>query len=270
VVPPTADLELSMVDSPDPVLLGYNLTYTLTVNNLGPASATAVMVVDTLPTGVTFVSASPNNAFTRVGQVVTFNLGTLGSNGQATATIVVQPTVPGTPFNTASCSSTVTDPFKANNRATVKTVVQQVPLTLVHVKGGLQISWPASANYILQSTTSLHPPAVWTPVTEVVPEQVGGQMVVVVPVGPGDQFFRLAYSSVPTLPLSVTRAGSNLILAWPINPWNAVVESATSLRAPVVWTAVTSPLPVVAGGQNTLTVPIGSGPHYFRLHGTTP
>jgi uncharacterized repeat protein (TIGR01451 family)/uncharacterized delta-60 repeat protein len=270
VVSPTADLALSMVDLPDPVLLGYNLTYTITVNNLGPASATAVMVVDTLPTGMTFVSASPNNAFTRVGQVVTFNLGTLGSNGQATATIVVQPTVPGTPLNTANCSSTVTDPFKANNRATVKTVVQQVPLTLAHVKGGLQISWPASANYILQSTTSLHPPAVWTPVTEVVPEQVGGQMVVVVPIGPGDQFFRLAYSSVPTLPLSVTRAGSNLILAWPINPWNAVVESATSLRAPVIWTAVTSPLPVVAGGQNTLTVPIGSGPQCFRLHGTTP
>jgi hypothetical protein len=48
------------------------------------------------------------------------------------------------------------------------------------------------------------------------------------------------------------------------------VENATSLRAPVVWNAVTSPLPVVVGGQNTLTLPIGSGPQYFRLHGTAP
>ena len=270
VIPPTADLALAMADSPDPVLLGYNLTYTITVNNIGPASASGVTVVDTLPPTVSFVSASPGNAYTRVGQVVTFNLGNLGSNGQTTATIVVQPTAVGTPLNSAVCSSAVTDPFKANNHASVKTIVQQVPMTLAHVAGGLQISWPASFNYILQSTTNLHPPAVWTPVTDLVPEEVGGQMVVVVPIGRGNQFFRLAYSTVPTLPLSVSRSGANLNLAWPINPWNAGLESATSLHAPVIWNPVTSPLPSVVGGQNTMTLPIGSGPQYFRLHGTAP
>jgi uncharacterized repeat protein (TIGR01451 family)/uncharacterized delta-60 repeat protein len=270
VIPPTADLALAMADSPDPVLLGYNLTYTLTVNNLGPATASGVTLVDTLPPTVSFVSASPGNAFARVGQVVTFNLGNLGSNGQTTATIVVQPTALGTPLNSAVCSSTVTDPFKANNHASVKTIVQQVPLTLASVKGGLEISWPASFNYILQSTTNLHPPAVWMPVTDIMPVQTNGQMVVVVPIGPGNQFFRLAYSPVPALPLSVSRAGSNLKLAWPTNSWNASLESAASLRMPVVWNPVTSPLPSVVGGQNTLTLPIGGGPQYFRLHGTAP
>ena len=129
VIPPTADLALTMTDSPDPVLLGYNLTYTFTVNNLGPASATAVTLVDSLPVGMDFVSASPSGAFSRVGQVVTFNLGTLGSNAQTTATLVVRPTVPGTPLNVASCSSSVTDPFKANNRASVKTIVEQVAMS---------------------------------------------------------------------------------------------------------------------------------------------
>ena len=76
---------------------------------------------------------------------------------------------------------------------------------------------------------------------------------------------------MPTLPLNLSRAGANLIIAWPINPWNANLESAASLRPPVVWTPVTSPLAIVANGQNTVTLPIASSSSkFFRLHGTTP
>ena len=197
VIAPTADLALGMEGFPDPVLLGYNLSYTLTVNNVGPATASGVTVVDALPTGVNFVSASPSGAFTRVGQIVTFDLGNVASNGQATVTIVVQPTVLGTLLNSATCSSSVTDPSKANNHASAKTVVDPVVMTFAHVPGGLEVSWPASSNYMLQGATNLHPPTIWMPVTNVVPVKVGNQMVVVIPIGPGDQFFRLF---LPTLP----------------------------------------------------------------------
>jgi uncharacterized repeat protein (TIGR01451 family) len=54
-----ADLEISKADSPDPVTVGDNLTYTITVTNNGPDAAANVVVTDTLPSGVTFVSASP-------------------------------------------------------------------------------------------------------------------------------------------------------------------------------------------------------------------
>ena len=65
------------------MLLGNYLTYTITVSNLGPATATGVVVVDTLPPAVNFISASPAERYTVAGQVVTFtNLGNLGSGAQ--------------------------------------------------------------------------------------------------------------------------------------------------------------------------------------------
>ena len=56
-----ADLSITKTDSPDPVTVNQNLTYTIGVNNAGPDDASAVKVVDTLPSGVTFVSATGTN-----------------------------------------------------------------------------------------------------------------------------------------------------------------------------------------------------------------
>ena len=59
-VDPAADLSISKSDSPDPVLAGQPLTYSLSVANAGPSDATAVELTDDLPAGVTFDSASPS------------------------------------------------------------------------------------------------------------------------------------------------------------------------------------------------------------------
>ena len=57
---------------------GTNITYTIGVDNAGPSTATAVKVVDVLPAGVTFVSATPDvGSFTLNGQVLTWNIGNL-------------------------------------------------------------------------------------------------------------------------------------------------------------------------------------------------
>ena len=270
VVSPAADLALVLSDAPDPLLLGNYLTYTLTISNRGPATATGVIVVDTLPPAVNLISASPPNRSTMVGQVVTFtNLGNLGSGAQLTVTLIAQPTLPGTLTDVASCRSGVTDPLKANNAASVKTIIETVPLTVSHSGRTLVISWPANlGNYLLESTTNLKPPSVWTPVTDALPSLANGQMTVVVPIGSGNRFFRLRWTSAPTLPMSLSRSGNNVIIAWPINPWNARLESATNLLPPVVWTPVTSPPPQTNSGQNTVTLPIGSSNKFFRLHQT--
>jgi uncharacterized repeat protein (TIGR01451 family) len=53
-----AELQLSVVDSPDPVALGGNLAYTIVVRNAGPADAPLVVVDVPTPPGLAFVSSS--------------------------------------------------------------------------------------------------------------------------------------------------------------------------------------------------------------------
>jgi uncharacterized repeat protein (TIGR01451 family) len=55
----TVDLVLSKDDDPDPVQAGSLLSYTLTVENKGPISATNVIIRDTLPLNVTYIEAFP-------------------------------------------------------------------------------------------------------------------------------------------------------------------------------------------------------------------
>src|SRR5439155_15272399 len=55
---PQADLSVTQSDSPDPAAARGQLTYTVTVRNDGPAGATGVTLVDSLPDAA-FVSATP-------------------------------------------------------------------------------------------------------------------------------------------------------------------------------------------------------------------
>ena len=58
ILPPAADLSITKSDSPDPLLTGANLIYTLTIRNNGPDGAVDVRVTDTLPPETTFRSCS--------------------------------------------------------------------------------------------------------------------------------------------------------------------------------------------------------------------
>src|SRR5262245_27953876 len=58
--PQQADLALTKpVSNPMPNV-GDTITYTITLSDLGPDPATNVTVTDLLPTGLTFVSATPS------------------------------------------------------------------------------------------------------------------------------------------------------------------------------------------------------------------
>jgi uncharacterized repeat protein (TIGR01451 family) len=126
-----ADLSISKVDSPDPVLAGTELTYTLTVSNGGPSTAEAVVVQDTLPVGTTFVSGVDGRgatvcALVQPGSVVC-ELGTMQPATSRTVylTVAVAPSVPaGTVLtNTALVSSATSDPDASDNSTTAKTTV---------------------------------------------------------------------------------------------------------------------------------------------------
>jgi uncharacterized repeat protein (TIGR01451 family) len=121
-----ADLLLNLSASPNPVFVSSTLVYTVAVQNLGVADATGATITDTLPAGVTFVSATATQgSCSQAALVVTCALGTLNAGVTATATVTV--TAPGTSnslSNTASTTSGVADPFLSNNSATLLTFVQ--------------------------------------------------------------------------------------------------------------------------------------------------
>src|SRR6185437_5335610 len=115
-----ADLSITKADSPDPVLAGNQLTYTLTVHNGGPSDAQSVLVSDTLPGALNGASFTVNGGSPSSwsGSV---SLGTVAAN--ETDTIVITATVdPSTPdatvlHNTASVSSSTSDTTPGNNSA---------------------------------------------------------------------------------------------------------------------------------------------------------
>lgn len=122
--PVTADTSLLKTASPNPAIVGMPLTYTLTVLNGGPAGATGVSVVDTLPAGVLFASAGASQgSCMESGGIVTCNLGVLADQGTAMVTIVVTPTMTGSVVNTATISALETDPNTSNNTAMVSVMV---------------------------------------------------------------------------------------------------------------------------------------------------
>jgi uncharacterized repeat protein (TIGR01451 family) len=122
-----ADLSISKSDAPDPVMAGDPLTYVLTVANNGPGDASGVSVTDTLPAGVTLVSATPSQG---TCTVVTCDLGSLANGASATVTVTVTvdaATPAGTLTNTATVSASETDPDATNNTASADTMITAAP-----------------------------------------------------------------------------------------------------------------------------------------------
>ncbi|MCS7197320.1 MAG: S8 family serine peptidase [Candidatus Bipolaricaulota bacterium] len=144
----TADLVLTKSDTPDPVAAGNALTYTLTVTNNGPETASGVTLSDPLPSGVTFVSAtSSQGSCTHAGGTVTCALGTLPNGATASVTLTVTAHTAGTLTNTASVTSEAFDPQIDNNSASASTTVTGTSCT-----GLTATSSPASVRYTPTAT----------------------------------------------------------------------------------------------------------------------
>ncbi|MGI0486118.1 DUF11 domain-containing protein [Pantanalinema rosaneae CENA516] len=85
----TIDLSLrKTVDTPA-ASLGQNVTFTVTLANAGPATATGVQVTDRLPTGLTFVSATPSQG-TYDNTTGLWDVGSVPANGTATLQITAR------------------------------------------------------------------------------------------------------------------------------------------------------------------------------------
>ncbi|MEN8219813.1 MAG: Ig-like domain-containing protein [Pseudomonadota bacterium] len=124
-LPPQADLSLTLADSTDPVYVGANLSYTLTVNNAGSDIANNVQVENVLAAGVSFISAS--GTCQELDGIVTCDLAQLAVGDSEPITInVTAPSTLGEIINTATVSASTLDPNTDNN--TVSEVTTIIPL----------------------------------------------------------------------------------------------------------------------------------------------
>jgi uncharacterized repeat protein (TIGR01451 family) len=124
--PAQADYSLTLVDTPDPAVVGGGLTYTLTVANAGPSAAESLTVTNTLPAaGVVPVGATASRGSCAGFFSVVCAVGTLAPGASVTVTIAVRLLTAGTLTNTATVVSTMTaDPNPANNTASATTTVE--------------------------------------------------------------------------------------------------------------------------------------------------
>lgn len=120
------DLSVIQSDTPDPVNVASSLAYSLTVSNAGPDDATGVTLVDTLPAGVVFQSASASQgSCAAAGGIVTCALGdVVAASTVAVNVVVTAPFSIGTISNSAVVSGNETDPIPANNQNIENTTVQ--------------------------------------------------------------------------------------------------------------------------------------------------
>jgi uncharacterized repeat protein (TIGR01451 family)/fimbrial isopeptide formation D2 family protein len=93
-----ANLSLSKTVNETKVVIGGRLTYTLVLTNHGPDQATGVIVRDSLPAGVTYVSSAGGTYNHTTGA---WTVGSLASGDSATLTVTVRDGVAGSIVNTA-------------------------------------------------------------------------------------------------------------------------------------------------------------------------
>jgi uncharacterized repeat protein (TIGR01451 family) len=157
--PQQADLALTKsVSNPTPNV-GDTITYLVTLTDNGPNSATNVQVTDSLPAGVTFVSASPSqgtyNPVTGIWSAGTINVG-------LPQTLMIQARIvsPNRSTNTTTIShADQFDPNPANNTASAVATPQQADLALAKVVGNPTPNVGDTITYVVTVSNSGPDPA---------------------------------------------------------------------------------------------------------------
>jgi uncharacterized repeat protein (TIGR01451 family) len=123
---PYADLAVSVSHQPEPALVGHQLTYMITILNKGANTAENAVLTNTLPPGVSFVSAHTSRGSCGAsGSVVTCTVGSMANGTDLNVEVVaIAPASGGLLANTAAVTSATYDPDHSNDSAVEQTTVK--------------------------------------------------------------------------------------------------------------------------------------------------
>jgi uncharacterized repeat protein (TIGR01451 family) len=179
VVAGTRDLYVSKALSSGNGVIGSDMVYQIYYGNFGTARVGNVILTDTLPAEVSFVSASGAFAPTRLGNLLIWNLGTVPSQNTAG--------YDGNLYVTVHLSETTTAGVGVCNRVDISTIdtetgdyqntgtdcrVAQAPTRDVSVSKGLYTGTPAAGNtltYVIYYYNTGNSPAANVVITDTLP-----------------------------------------------------------------------------------------------------
>jgi uncharacterized repeat protein (TIGR01451 family) len=122
-VPPPQRADFALVKTS--AMSGSNVLWSLSVSNQGPSAAQDVVVTDTLPSRVSFISA-PGCTYASSMRTVRCELSSLAQSGTGSFTITTSVSGNGNSWitNTAQVSSSTPDPSTANNTASARVRIE--------------------------------------------------------------------------------------------------------------------------------------------------
>ncbi|MCL2559006.1 MAG: DUF11 domain-containing protein [Turicibacter sp.] len=125
-ISPLADLQVTKIADVDAIQVADEITYTITITNNGPDTATSPLLVDAIPAELKSPTYSIDNGITwqdvQLGSMTLPDL-TVGSSFNVLVKGIVVKSATGQIENIATVTATTPDPDMSNNTATVTTTI---------------------------------------------------------------------------------------------------------------------------------------------------
>jgi uncharacterized repeat protein (TIGR01451 family) len=148
------DLKVNQLDSPDPLYAGEEITYSLTVSNTSSIDATGVILTDTLPGELSFVSVVPSQGFCNS---MICNLGTIRKFSDASITVKATTMIDGIFTNTAFVNSFSYDLNINNNSSQETTTILPSADLAIDLRGVPEAVKPEDTLTYIITVTNLGP-----------------------------------------------------------------------------------------------------------------
>ena len=173
---------------------GENVVYTLLLTNIGPSIITSVVVTDSLPGGLMYLSSSSSvGSITFTNPTVYWSMPPLTNRTSASATITATATASSLYNNVAGVSfaeGAISGGFHVATSGVYFVSASARTLNAIHMNAGVVISWPATGlDFGLQDNTNLLSTN-WNSVN-VAPTLLDGTNYITNPITSPGEFFRL-------------------------------------------------------------------------------